>query len=89
VVLVRHGSAEQRHDAVTEELVDRPLVAMHLGEHQLERSPHDPVDVFGIQPLGDGREDGHVDEEDGDLLPFTFQGGLGREDLLGEVVCVG
>ena len=37
VVLVRHGGAEQRHDPVTEELVDRPLVAMHLGEHQLER----------------------------------------------------
>jgi len=85
VVLVRHRGAEQRHDPVTEELVDRPLVAMHLGEHQLERSPHEPVDVLGIEPLGDGGEAGHVNEEDGDLLPLAFEGGLGSQDLLGEV----
>jgi hypothetical protein len=29
VVFVRNRSAEQSHDAVTEELVDRPFVAVH------------------------------------------------------------
>jgi hypothetical protein len=35
VVLVGDGRAEQRHDAVAEELVDRALEAVNLGEHQL------------------------------------------------------
>ncbi len=58
---------------------------MHLGEHQLERSPHERMDVLGIQPLGDGGESGDIDEEHGDLLPLAFEGGLGGQDLLGEV----
>ena len=55
MVLVGDGRAEQRHDAVAQELVDRPLVAVHLGEHQLERAPHDAVNVLGIQPLAERR----------------------------------
>ena len=32
MVFVRDRRAEQRHEAVAEELVDRALVAMHLGQ---------------------------------------------------------
>ena len=49
VVLVRDGRAEQRHDAVAEELVDRALVAVHLGQHEIEGAAHEPVDFLGIE----------------------------------------
>ena len=55
VVLVRDGRAEQRHDPVAEELVDRALVAVHLGQHQLEGARHEAVDVLGVEPLGERR----------------------------------
>ena len=51
VVLVGDGRAEQRHDPVAEELVDGALVAVHLGEHQLEGAGHQAVDVLGIEAL--------------------------------------
>ena len=43
VVLVRDRRAEQGHEAVAEELVDRPLVAVDLGQGQLE----EPVEQAG------------------------------------------
>ena len=38
VILVGERRAEERHEAVAEELVDRALVAMHLGERDLEEA---------------------------------------------------
>ena len=86
MILVRDRSTEQRHDAVTKELVHGALVAVDLGEHQLEDPGHEAMDFFGIQPLGQRRETRDVDEQDGDLLPLPFKGALGGEDLLGEVL---
>lgn len=34
MVVVGDGHAEQRHDPVADELIDRAIVAMHLGEHE-------------------------------------------------------
>ena len=51
VVLVRDRRPEDRHDAVAQELVDRALVAVHLGQHQVEGAAHQPVDLFRIEPL--------------------------------------
>ena len=78
VVLVGDGGAEQRHDAVAEELVDRALVAVDLVQHQLEGPVHESVDVLGVEPLGERREPRDVDEEDRDLLALPFQGALAR-----------
>jgi hypothetical protein len=61
VILVGDGRAEERHDPVAEELVDRALVAVHLGEHEIEGTPHQPVDLFGIDPLRERGEPRHVD----------------------------
>ena len=49
VVLVADGRAEQRHEAVPEELVDCALVAVDLRQHQLEGAVHQRVDVLGIE----------------------------------------
>ena len=73
VILVRDGRPEEGHDAVAEELVDRALVLVDLGQHQLESARHDGVHVLRIQPLGERREARHVDEEDRDLLALPFQ----------------
>ena len=86
VVLVGDRRAEQRHDAVAEELVDRALVAVDLGQHQLEGAGHEGVDVLGIEALGDRGEAGDVHEEHRDLLALALDRALGREDLLGEVL---
>jgi hypothetical protein len=51
VILVRNRRPKERHDAVAEELVHRPLVAMHLRQHQLKGPIHQAVNLFRIEPL--------------------------------------
>jgi hypothetical protein len=48
VILVRDRCAEQRHQPVAEELVDCSLVAVDLGQHQLEGPVHELVNILGI-----------------------------------------
>jgi hypothetical protein len=43
VVLVGDRRTEQRHDAVTEELVHRALVPVHLGQHEVEGPAHEAM----------------------------------------------
>jgi hypothetical protein len=56
MVLVGDGGAEQRHDAVAQELVDRSLVPVHLGKDQLEDARHHAVNVLGIEALAERGE---------------------------------
>jgi hypothetical protein len=86
VVLVRDRGAEERHDAVAEELVDRALVTVDRLEHDLERPVDDRVDVFGIEPLGHRREAGDVGEHDRHLLALAFDGAARGEDFVGEML---
>ena len=86
MVLVGDRRAEERHDAVTEELVHRALVAVDLGQHELERALHQRVHVLGVEPRRERGEAGDVHEEDGDLLALALEGGLGGEDAVGEVL---
>ena len=81
-----NGRTEERHEAVAEELVDGPLVAVDLGEHQLEGAVHELVDVLGVEALREGGESRDVHEEHGDELALAFEGALGGEDLLGKVL---
>ena len=85
VVLVGQRRAEQRHEAVAEELVDGALVAMDLGQRQLEESIEQIVHRVGAEPLGQrGRAD-QVAEQHGDRLPLAGQRRPRGEDSLGEV----
>jgi hypothetical protein len=52
MVLVGDGGAEQRHDAVASELVDRALPLMHGVEHELECAVHDQVEGLRVQRTG-------------------------------------
>src|SRR5216683_682891 len=76
VVLVRNGGAKQGHDPVPQELVDGPLIAMNLDEHELEGSRHHPMDILRIEPFGQGGESRHVHEQHGDLLALALQRAL-------------
>ena len=77
VVLMGDGGAEKRHDAVAEELVDRALVAVHLGQHQVEGAAHEPVDFLGFLQL-----------ESNAALVLTDSGGVQEETCILGVPCV-
>ena len=85
VILVGDGRPEERHDAVAEELVHRALVAVDLGEHEIEGVAHEPMHFLGIEPLRERGEARHVHEKHRDLLPLAGEGAARGENLLGEV----
>jgi hypothetical protein len=64
--------SEQRHHAVPEELINRPLVAMDHGENHLEGAVHDGVDFLGIQALRHRGEPRDVGEHDCHLLALSL-----------------
>ncbi len=61
-----------------------PLLGVDpLGE--LEEAVQDPVPLLGIELLGQLHRALHVGEEHGHLLALALEGGLGLEDLVGQV----
>ena len=64
VVLVRHRRAEQRQDAVAQDLVDPAAVQVDVGHQPLEAPVDEPLHLLGIAPLGQSREPDHVGEQD-------------------------
>ena len=58
------GRAEERHEAVAEQLIDGALVAVDLGKDQLEGAVHQAVDVLRVAAVDQGGEAGDVNEED-------------------------
>jgi len=54
----------------------------HVFQHRIEEL----TGFFGIAVCEQLHRPFEVGEEDRDLLPLAFQGGLGAEDLLGEVL---
>ena len=89
VVFVRDGGAEECHDTVAGELVDRAFEAMDALRQDLEEAVEDCVPLFGVEHLGQRGGALDVSEEDGYLLAFTLHRALGGEDLAGQVTrCV-
>ena len=77
IVLVCDRRAEDRHDRVADELLDRPAEALELGAHArvvgLEQAPH----VLGIHALGPRREADEVAEEARDDLALLARARFG------------
>ena len=86
MVLVRDRRAEERHDAVTGELVHRAFVPVHLGQHDLERARHQRVHVLGVESGRERGEPRDVHKQDGDLLTLAREGRFGGEDAVGEML---
>ena len=85
VVLVGERRAEERHDPVAHDLVDGALVAVDGLHHVLEHRVEQLARLLGIAVGEQLHRALEVGEEDGHLLALALEGGLGREDLLGEM----
>jgi hypothetical protein len=86
VVFVGDRRPEQRHDSVTRVLVDRALEAMHVFGEDLEEAVEERVPLLGVELLGELGRTLQIGEEHRHLLALALEGGLGAEDLVGEVL---
>ena len=68
IVLVRDGRAEERHDGVADELLDRAPEALELVAHALVVPERSARTSSGSDPLGLRRRADEVAEEHGDDL---------------------
>src|SRR5262245_50756554 len=82
MVLVSHWGAKERHNAVTHDLVDGALIAMHRRHHAFEHGVEELPGLFGITVGQEFHGVLQIGKEHGHLLPFTFQGTAGGEDFL-------
>ena len=86
VILVGERRAEERHDPVAHDLVDRALVAVDGLHHALEHGIEELARLLGVAVGEQLHRALEVGEEHGDLLALAFERGLRGEDLLGEVL---
>ena len=80
------GRAEQRHDAIAQELVDCALVAVDLLYHDLDSARHDGMRFLRVQVFRLGRGAHDIHEQNCDLLVLSFQRAPVVEDLVGQVL---
>jgi hypothetical protein len=66
VVLVQLGDAEDGHDRVPDELLDRAAVPLEHAGHPFEPTRHDAPQRLRVEPLAERRRIRNVREEDGD-----------------------
>ena len=86
VVLVRQRRPKQRHDAIAHDLVDRPFITVHGRHHALEHGVQQLSGLFGVA-VGEQLHGAlQVGEQDGDLLALAFEGALGGQDFLGQMI---
>ena len=82
---MRERCAEQRHDPVAHDLVDRALVPVDRLHHPLEHRVEELARLLWVA-IGEQLHGAlEVGEEDRDLLALALEGGLRGQDLLGEV----
>jgi hypothetical protein len=86
VVLVGERCTEQRHDAVTHDLVHGAFVGVNRFHHPLDDRVEDLAGLLGIAAGHELHRALHVGEEHRDLLAFALERGLGDEDLLGQML---
>ena len=75
MVLVRDRRAEERHDAVAGELVDRALEAVDARGEDGEEAVHDRLPRLGVELLGQLHRALDVGEQDRDLLALAVPDG--------------
>jgi hypothetical protein len=85
MVLVRDRRAEERHDAVAGELVDRALEAVDAGGQDLEEAVEDAMPLLGIDAFGQLHRVHDVGEEHRHELPLALEHAPVAPDLVREV----
>ena len=77
-ILQRVGHAEQRHDAVAGEVLDRAALFPHRARHQFIDRLDQRERTFLAEPLGDRGEADHVREQRRHLPPLARRRGRVR-----------
>ena len=72
-ILQHFGRAEQRHDAVAGEVLNRAALLLHRPRHQLIDRLDQRERTLFAQPLGDRGEAGHVREQHRYMPPLARQ----------------
>jgi hypothetical protein len=85
VIFMGQGRAKQGHDAVSQHLVHRALIAMHGIHHALQGWIKKPLGGFRVEIANQFRRAFEVREQHRDLLALAFQGAFGEQDLLDEI----
>ena len=85
MVLMRDRGAEQRHNAIAQDLVHRPFVAVYGVHHQMQSRVEELLRVLGVAVARATRGAFEVGKQHSDLLAFAFQGTAGGEDFLGQM----
>src|SRR5207244_889018 len=85
VILVGDRRAEERHDPVAHDLVDRALVAVDRLHHPLEDGVEDPARLFRIAVGEELHRALDVGEEHGHQLALALELGTRGEDFVCEV----
>ena len=62
-----------------------PFIAVHGVHHALQHRVEELARLLGIAVSQQFHRALQVGKEDGDLLALAFEGGLGGEDLLGQI----
>ena len=79
IVLVEDRDPEDRHDRVTDELLDGPAVPLDDRTGRLEVAAHDPPDGLRVEPLAERGRASHVGEQDRhDLADLAPRRGAGQ-----------
>jgi hypothetical protein len=86
VILVGQRRAEECHEAVAHDLVDRTLIAMDGFHHELKHWVENLPSFFGIAVGEELHRTLEVGEKHGDLLALALQRCPRSEDLFGEVL---
>ncbi len=86
VIFVRERRAKQRHNPVAHHLVDGALVPVDGLHHPLKDRIEELARFLGVAIGHELHRALQIGEQHGDLLALAFEGGLGGEDLLGEVL---
>ena len=73
IILMGDGRPEDRHDVVTDELVDVSSAIGHLAAQALERPFHEGLGDLGVELLGDRGIAGEIGEQNGCQPPLLGQ----------------
>src|SRR5262245_13085620 len=85
MVLMGNGSPEQRHEAVTKELINGAFILMNRGQSEFEEMVQQGMHGLRAQTLSQGCGVRNITEEHGDLFALPFERTPGGEDFLGQM----
>ena len=85
VVLMRHGRAKERHNAIAQDLVHRAFVAMHGRHHHVQGRVEELPRLLRVTISEEFHRALEIGKQHGHLFALPFQGTAGHENLFGEI----